>query len=89
MAIDVPVIIVFAPHGVPREPAAQGRTFFRAVFFLPVVIAPGEVLQRLYPQLQETGNTLGSTATVTRGWTFRPSCTCTCRRTSRNSCSIR
>ena len=68
MAIDVPVIIVFAlcTAYLVNQPL-RGRTFFRAVFFLPVVIASGEVLQRLYPQLQETGNTLGSTATVTRG----------------------
>lgn len=69
MAIDVPVILVFSLFTafLVNQPL-RGRTFFRAVFFLPVVIASGEVLQQLYPQLADTGNTLGSTAAdVSRG----------------------
>lgn len=68
MAIDVPIILVFALFTayLVNQPL-KGRLLFRAVFFLPVVIASGEVLQQLYPQLADTGNTLGSTAAVSRG----------------------
>lgn len=68
MAIDVPIIIVFSLFTafLVNQPLT-GRTFFRAIFFLPVVIASGEVLSYLYPQLADTGNTLGSTASAGRG----------------------
>lgn len=67
MALDVPIILVFALFTafLVNQPL-KGRIFFRAVFFLPVVIASGEVLQQLYPQLADTGNTLG-TESVSRG----------------------
>src|SRR5690606_30645317 len=45
----------------------RGRLFFRAVFFLPVVIASGLVVERLFEQLVETGQTMGAQQTVTRG----------------------
>lgn len=67
MLMDVPIILVFALFTaflVNQE--LKGRIFFRAVFFLPVVIASGLVLQQLYPQLQDSGQTLG-TATAGRG----------------------
>lgn len=67
MAIDVPIILVFSlvTAFLVNQPLT-GRLLFRAIFFLPVVIASGEVLQYLYPQLTATGNTLGSTAAAGR-----------------------
>lgn len=67
MALDVPIILVFSLFTafLVNQPL-KGRIIFRAVFFLPVVIASGEVLQQLYPQLAATGNTLGSES-VSRG----------------------
>lgn len=67
MSLDVPIILVFALFTafLVNQPL-KGRVIFRAVFFLPVVIASGEVLQQLYPQLANTGNTLGSES-VSRG----------------------
>lgn len=67
MALDVPIILVFSLFtAFLVNQDLRGRVFFRAVFFLPVVIASGEVLQLLYPQLADTGHTLGSD-TVSRG----------------------
>lgn len=68
MAIDVPIILVFSLFtAFLVNQKIRGRLFFRAVFFLPVVIASGLVVERLFEQLVETGQTMGAQQTVTRG----------------------
>jgi len=51
MASQVPLILIFSMFGaLLLNRHAVGRTFFRGVFFLPVVIASGAVLRKLMEQ---------------------------------------
>jgi ABC-type sugar transport system permease subunit len=65
MLTDVPVIMVFALFAAFLvNQKIPGRWIFRAIFFLPVIVASGMVINHLYGQLQSAGATLGSAQVV-------------------------
>ena len=57
MALDLPVIVIFSLFvAIIINQEFRGRTFARAVFFLPVIIATGPVYAIITGDLQTSGN---------------------------------
>lgn len=71
--IDVPIILVFSLFtAFLVNQKLRGVTIFRAVFFLPVVIASGLVVQQLFSQGASTLNVTGGGTGTLRGLDISP-----------------